>query len=132
MAGSRSEGVDVLVVEDDASLRRAVVRGLEKAGWIVAAAATGGEALRVAERARPSVLVVDVLLPDAGGLGVARALRSRPALSGVPVLFVTGLSTPLVERALAPAPVLHKPFTYWQLLAAVRALAGPGLEPRLA
>lgn len=54
---------------------------------------------------------------------MARALRED--LDGVPILFVTGLSLPSVRDALAPAPVLFKPFTRRQLLTSLRAIAGP-------
>ena len=82
----------------------------------------------IASRTRPGVIVLDLLLPDAGGLGVAREIRRQPALRAVPVLFVTGLSTPLVQRAVAPEPVLQKPFTYRQLLGHVRSLLRNGVE----
>jgi CheY-like chemotaxis protein len=74
--------------------------------------------------ARPDAAVIDVFLPDAGGLGVARALRRE--LADVPVLFVTGLSLPSVRERLAPSPVLMKPFTGQQLLRSLQALAPTG------
>ncbi len=125
-----SRPVDVLVVEDDAALREAVVRGLRKAGWTVAAAASGGEGVAAASRTHPAVIVLDLLLPDAGGMGVAREIRREPALREVPVLFVTGLSTPLARSAVAPEPLLQKPFTYRQLLSRVRALMPSPAELR--
>jgi len=71
--------------------------------------------------ARPDVAVLDVFLADAGGLGLAQALRRE--LADPRLLFVTGLALPSVRDALMPAPVLFKPFRRRELLEAVRVLA---------
>lgn len=110
----------VLVVEDDDSLRDAMVRVLSKAGFQVFSAPTGTDALESGRETFPDLAIIDVLLPDAGGLGVARELRRE--IGAVPILFVTGLSLPVMREALAPAPVLMKPFTRRELLASVQAI----------
>lgn len=116
-------GPKVLVVDDDGPLREAMTRTLARAGYQVVATGSGADAVEAGRAARPAAAVIDVFLRDAGGLGVARALRED--LDGVPILFVTGLSLPSVRDALAPAPVLFKPFTRRQLLTSLRAIAGP-------
>ena len=120
--------VRVLLVEDDEALRDAMTRALAKAGFQVVVAATGAAAVAAGGETCPDAAVIDVFLPDAGGLGVARALRA--ALDGLPVLFVTGLAVAAVREALAPAPVLFKPFSKKQLLAGVRRIAGAGATAR--
>jgi DNA-binding response OmpR family regulator len=110
----------VLVVEDDDSLRDAMARALSKAGFQVISASTGTGALESGRESHPDLAIIDVLLPDAGGLGVARELRRE--IGAVPILFVTGLTLPVMRDALAPAPVLMKPFTRRELLASVRAI----------
>ena len=112
----------VLLVEDDEELRLSVTRALEKAGYEVVLAETGAAAVAAAGEGAIDAAIVDVFLPDSGGLGVARELRGLPG--SVPILFVTGLAVPSVRAALAPAPVLFKPFSKRQLLASVRRLAG--------
>ena len=112
----------VLLVEDDEAQRAAMTRALAKAGFEVVVAADGATALEAGRALRPDAVVIDVFLPDAGGLGVARALRAE--LAAVPILFVTGLAITGVREALAPAPVLFKPFSKKQLLAGVRRIAG--------
>jgi CheY-like chemotaxis protein len=110
----------VLLVEDDDGLREAVAHGLRKAGYLVSEAATAREAL---ERTRAEVLdvaVIDVILPDAGGLGLANRLREREGLQALPILFVTAMGPAMVKDSLFPSPVLYKPFTYRQLVASVR------------
>lgn len=111
----------VLVVEDDDDLRVAMASCLAGAGFDVTIVATGADAVRAALRERPQVMVIDVMLPDSGGLGLAEALRRYPELEPVPVLFTTGLAAPAVKALLAPAPVLFKPFGRRQLLSAVRS-----------
>ena len=112
----------ILVVDDDEGQLQAVGRALSKAGYEVFLAATGAAALLVARELRVDAAIVDLFLPDAGGLGVARALRETLAV--VPVVFMTGLAIASAREALAPAPVLFKPFTRRKLLAAVSRAAG--------
>ena len=120
--GPRARDVNVLLVEDDDGLREAVVRGLTKAGFVVAGAANGRDALELARASPPDAVVMDVLLPDSGGLGLATEMRSTAALRSVPILFVTALAPAVVRDTLFPAPVLYKPFTYRQLVASLRGL----------
>ena len=110
----------VLLVEDDEALREALTHTLTRAGFAVLASRSGADALGVARAERPDAAVIDLLLPDSGGLGVARELRRERALESIPVLFITGLSLPSVRTALAPTPVLFKPFTRRQLLDSLR------------
>jgi DNA-binding response OmpR family regulator len=130
--GVPSRPARVLVVEDDEALRLAVTRTLVKAGYEVVLAQTGAAAVAAAGEGPLDAAVVDVFLPDAGGLGVARELRGRGCTASVPVLFVTGLAIPAVREALAPSPVLFKPFSKRQLLAGVRRLAGSSEARRAA
>ncbi|HEU4384130.1 MAG TPA: response regulator [Anaeromyxobacteraceae bacterium] len=110
----------VLLVEDDEMLRHSIARSLSKAGFVVTPTGTGGEALKACRDERPDVALIDVFLPDSGGLGVARELRR--GLGSIPVLFMTGLSLPVVREALSPSPVLFKPFTRRQLLSLLRGV----------
>ena len=112
----------VLLVEDDPSLREAITRALARRGFDVIAAASGEEALERAGALSPDAVVMDVFLPDAGGLGVAHALRRRASFASVPVLFITGLAIAAVRAALAPAPVLFKPFSARQLVSSLEAI----------
>lgn len=108
----------VLVVEDDDGLRSVMTSCLSRAGFAVSSVATGADAVAAARAVHPNAMVIDILLPDAGGLGVAREL-SRD-LAQVPVLFTTALSSPAVRGLLASEQVLFKPFSKRQLLSWVR------------
>jgi two-component system, OmpR family, response regulator len=126
---SRSLSPLVLLVEDDDGLREVVARGLAKAGYLVAAAASRTEAVSSARALSPDAVVMDVSLPDGEGPAAAEEIRSERGLAGVPVLFVTARSPALVGDSLFPAPVLFKPFSYRQLVAAVRGLLARPVPP---
>jgi DNA-binding response OmpR family regulator len=71
------EGPLVLLVDDDAGIRRAVAAGLELEGFAVLAASGGRAALEAAARRRPAVVLLDLTMPDLDGLEVLRELRGR-------------------------------------------------------
>jgi DNA-binding response OmpR family regulator len=112
----------VLVVEDDAGLRLALQRMLEREGYLVHAAASGSAALELADVIAPDLLVLDVGLPDMDGYAVMQRLRRT---STVPVLMLTGMDTPSDRvRGLDEGAddYLVKPASLPELAARVRAL----------
>lgn len=80
----------ILIVEDDDLLRDAFKILLEDAGYQVLEAATGAEALRLAQERLPALVILDMGLPDKPGLDVVRAIRLDPELIGTPVIALTG------------------------------------------
>ena len=72
-----SEGPVVLLVDDDAGIRKSVATGLELEGFTVVPASGGHAALEAAERIRPAVILLDLTMPDLDGLEVLRRLRER-------------------------------------------------------
>src|SRR4051812_37053140 len=86
----KSEAVKerILVVEDIEASRYAVCRYLRKAGFEVAEAATGGQALELIAD-RPSLVVLDIHLPDMMGYDVCHKIKSNPATSSIPVLHTS-------------------------------------------
>jgi len=122
-------GRTVLVVEDEARLRKVATRLLRDAGFRVTEAGDGGEAMRQAEAAaRVDLLFTDMELP--GGMnGHAIAERVRERHPAVKVLYTTGYSTAITAaggRAPEDAPVLAKPYARQQLIAQLRALFPDG------
>lgn len=113
----------VLVVDDEAPVRRALERALELEGYVVEQAWDGQEALERVEVGLPDVIVLDVLMPNVDGLEVCRRLRSADV--SVPVLMLTARDavSDRVEGLDAGADdYLVKPFALAELLARVRAL----------
>src|SRR4051794_23222377 len=96
----------VLLVEDDANVRRVIRRILERGGYEVVEAASGGDALRLLpEIGEVALVVCDVVMPRMSGMQfVLELLRARP---GTPYLFVTGWSDH-PEVATADAQILSK------------------------
>ncbi|MFC4165927.1 ATP-binding protein [Teichococcus aestuarii] len=117
-------GGPLLLVEDEAPLRRLAERTLRRAGWPVLAAEDAEAALALAAESPPALLVSDVMMLGAmDGPALARALRARnPRL---PVLLVSGYAPSVVEEGLSDQGLrfLAKPYTAAELTAAVADLA---------
>src|SRR2546421_6868595 len=120
----------ILVVDDDAPIRRMLDRTLTAEGYAVATAADGGEALEAVERSTPHLLVLDVAMPGVDGLAVSRRLRAKGL--AVPVLLLTARDSVRDRVAGLDAGAddyLVKPFATEELLARVRALLRRGKTP---
>lgn len=87
----------VLVADDDEDLLELACLHLEQAGFRVARACDGTEALRLARDQRPDLCVFDVVMPGMRGHEVLRALRDDSKTKGIPVVLVTAT---LEQRAL--------------------------------
>ncbi|HEU4730732.1 MAG TPA: ATP-binding protein [Kofleriaceae bacterium] len=114
----------VLVVEDEAAVRSAVRRNLERLGYRVMAAHDGEDALRCAEELDGiDLLLTDVVMPGIDGPDLACRLREKwPEL---PVLFVTGYSADRLERTGAVGPrdrVMEKPYHLAELTRTIRQM----------
>ncbi|HWJ33263.1 MAG TPA: response regulator, partial [Gaiellaceae bacterium] len=77
----------ILVVDDDAPIRRMLDRTLAAEGYAVESAADGGTALAAVERSVPDLVVLDVAMPGIDGVAVCRRLRAKGL--AVPVLMLT-------------------------------------------
>jgi DNA-binding response OmpR family regulator len=119
----------ILLVEDDASLRKGIRRLLERAGYAVLTAATSTEAMeRATDRGVTiDLLVTDLVLPGVSGRQVAEVLqRARP---GLRVLYMSGYDESVMsaEGPVRPGDAfLQKPFAVEALLHQVRVLLEPG------
>jgi two-component system response regulator MprA len=120
----------ILVVDDDAPIRRMLDRTLSAEGYAVETATDGGEALAAVERSTPDLVVLDVGLPGVDGLSVSRRLRAKGL--AVPVLLLTARDSVPDRVAGLDAGAddyLVKPFATEELLARVRALLRRGKTP---
>jgi DNA-binding response OmpR family regulator len=85
------EAATVLVVDDDASFRAYVRAALALPRFRILEASSGPEALEVALRERPDVILLDWRMPGQSGITTCRQLRSEPELAGIGIAMVTGL-----------------------------------------
>ena len=81
----------LLVVEDEPTILELLSGSLRFAGFDVVTAASGTEALRAAARARPDLILLDVMMPDGDGFEVLRQIRSGGPR--IPVIFLTARGT---------------------------------------
>jgi two-component system OmpR family response regulator len=115
--------VRVLVVDDEASLAEVLASVLRFEGWEVRTAGDGAGAIRTARELRPDAVLLDVMLPDMGGLEVLRRLRAdNPSVC---VLFLTARDA--VEDRIAGITAggddyVTKPFSLEEVLARLRGL----------
>jgi PAS domain S-box-containing protein len=108
------------VVDDDAVSRHVLIHTLTAAGLHPAAVPDGDAALRWLEHSRPSLILLDLLMPGADGYSVLRHIRSHVALADVPVVVLTALdSDDEIRRIFAEGAddYVHKPFRPTELVA---------------
>jgi CheY-like chemotaxis protein len=82
-------GAQILVVDDDWKSRDMLRRTLGKEGWTVVEAGDGREAVRQIERARPALVLLDLVMPEMDGFEVLERLRAEVAWQNIPVIVVT-------------------------------------------
>ena len=119
----------ILLVDDEQDLVWAMQYSLNDEGYEVLTAYDGVEALAVARRHRPDLVILDIVMPRLDGLQVCHHLRRDPALAAVPILFLTVRSS--IEDRIAGLDeggddYLAKPFDLRELKARVRALLRRG------
>jgi two-component system phosphate regulon response regulator PhoB len=122
----------VLVVDDEPDITALVAYHLAKAGYQVATAASGPEAIRLAEEQAPDLVVLDLMLPGLSGYEVLEALRRRPPTQDVGVILLTARKEEadrIRGLSLGADDYLVKPFAPQELVlrvgAVLRRLAGP-------
>ena len=111
----------ILFVDDEADLLLVSLLRLKKTGYEVFGAVDGQEALDLASRKMPDMILMDVYLPDIEGDEVARILKKNEKTKLIPVLLISATSQSLEERAQAcgAAGYLSKPFAPRDLLAMI-------------
>ena len=127
-ASSNADGLNqntqrILVVDDENSISELIATSLKFVGFDVRTAASGAQALQIAEEFKPHALILDVMLPDQNGFEVCRQIRSEGHNIGV--LFLTAKDS--VEDKIAGLTIggddyVTKPFSLEELVARLRAL----------
>ena len=112
----------VLVVEDDPRIAEVLDYALKAEGYAVEKAQRGREAIEIAQRSAPDLIVLDVGLPDVDGFEVCRSIRK---FSDVPVIFLTSRSDEIdrvVGLEIGGDDYVVKPFSPRELLARIKAI----------
>jgi two-component system, OmpR family, response regulator RegX3 len=112
----------ILFVEDERSISEPFSHALEREGFEPVVAQTAAEALRLAERMKPALVLLDLMLPDGDGRDVCRALRRT---SDSPIIMVTARGTEtdrIVGLELGADDYVVKPFSGPELIARIRAV----------
>src|SRR5215831_13245206 len=120
----RPSDYTVLVVDDEDDILDVVTYNLQAEGYRVLQARTGEQGLDLARREKPSLIVLDLMLPDLPGVEICRALRTRAETANIPIIMLTARSTE-VDRVLGfesgADDYVTKPFSVRELALRVRA-----------
>jgi two-component system, OmpR family, response regulator len=116
----------ILMVDDEPHIRRVAEISLARIGkWSVVLAATGADAIDAAERERPDLILLDVMMPGMDGPTTLSSLQASAALAVIPVIFMTAkVQASEIERylGLGAAGVICKPFDPMKLPDHVRRI----------
>jgi signal transduction histidine kinase len=119
LPGGRSE--KLLVVDDDADVRRLLTPFLSDLGYEVSEAIGGEDALSILADFKPDMMIIDFAMEGMNGAETALAARQR--YPGIPILFISGFADAEALRgAVDNVPLVHKPFRPAELAAAVRSI----------
>ena len=117
--------MQILLVEDDPDIRITLAQNLEDAGYVVSAAATAADALRLALASRPDLVLLDLMLPDRPGAEVCQTLRANPTTRAVPVIMVTARSSEddrIAGFEHGAVDYIGKPFSMRELILRIEAV----------
>jgi len=114
-------GSDVLVVDDDPSIRGAIEKLLEHAGLTVRTASNGKEALKAVAERRPDLILMDYQMPEMDGVTCCESLKGDPKTADIPVLLATRSQVDLASLTYADG-FLVKPYRQDVLFSIVRKL----------
>jgi len=123
----------IFVVEDDEDIARLISHNLQAAGFEVQSFVSGASVLTEAVREMPALFLLDVMLPGTDGFELCRHIRQTPALSAIPIIFLTaktGEADRVKGLELGGDDYITKPFSPRELVARIRSvLRGLGQVP---
>ncbi len=125
----------VLVVDDEPFMLRMIQLVLDREGYPFLQATNGGEAVEIAARERPALVIMDAMMPKMDGLTALRHLKQDPATRDIPVIILTANPHKFSRQeaeTIGATVFLTKPFSPTLLLSEIRRLTaatGPPSEP---
>jgi DNA-binding response OmpR family regulator len=120
-------GKKVLIVDDDMDLVKLLTRRIAQADFEVLAAFDASQAIRLAQKEVPAVIVLDIKLPGGGGFGTLHNLRISAKTSAIPVIVITGEEEDDVRKEVAKHDLegfMIKPLDMDALVDRIRSLTG--------
>src|SRR5438874_5090838 len=115
----------IFVVEDDADISRLVRHDLESGGFAVKLFSSGATVISESEKQRPSLFILDIMVPGKDGLELCRQIRQTPVLAAIPVIFLTaksGEADRILGLELGADDYIPKPFSPREMVARVKAV----------
>src|SRR5580704_12220128 len=119
----------VLVVDDEPDALELIKFNLKGAGYDVATAADGEEALKKARQLLPDLIVLDLMLPEVDGLEVCKILRRDPRVSSIPIIMLTAKAAEIdrvLGLELGADDYVTEPFSPRELMLRVKRLLRAG------
>ncbi|HEY3154094.1 MAG TPA: response regulator [Candidatus Binatia bacterium] len=120
-----NSGQKILVVEDEPDIRKLVQYNLTQERFKVLEAEDGEQALKIVQRDKPNLLILDLMLPGLSGIELCRILRDRSDTAKLPILMLTakaGETDRVLGLEMGADDYLTKPFSPRELVARVRAI----------
>jgi two-component system response regulator MtrA len=117
--------MNVLIVDDDPDIRELVAFKLRQMGYDVLVEKDGEAGLQTAIDQKPSLILLDVMMPKMNGIELCRRLRNDPATSSIPIILITAKAQEIdVERGLAAGAddYIVKPFSPRDLVVRIEAM----------
>jgi len=115
----------IFIVEDDPDISRLVRHHLETGGFALRMFATGNSVIQEAEKLRPALFILDIMVPGRDGLELCRQIRKTPSLASIPVIFLTaksGEADRILGLELGADDYIVKPFSPRELVARIKAV----------
>jgi signal transduction histidine kinase/CheY-like chemotaxis protein len=121
--GIEGNFADVLVIDDDAHVRDLIKRNLSKERVQVAVAMSGDQGIEMARKLKPSVITLDIMMPNRDGWSVLNELKADPELRDIPIVLVTMVDDRETGFALGAADYIVKPINWENLTSIVKRFA---------
>ncbi len=129
-AAAHPQEKHILVVDDDANIRELLRQELTAQGYHVAQAANGLEAIEQVKRQRPDLIVMDVMMPQMGGIDAAAVLKSNPDTMEIPIIILSILEDREQGFKVGIDRYLNKPIDTDGLLSEIDALLAQGASKK--
>ncbi len=116
---------NILIVDDEMSIRELVAFNLQKEGYRIIQAQDGISAVSLAKNEKPDLIVLDLMLPGMDGLEVCRTLKNQHHTAGIPIIMLTAKNEEIdkiIGLELGADDYLTKPFSPRELIARVKAV----------